>query len=51
LGQAHVCRVCGSTLQFVHDGAATFGLALSALDTPVAVADLQELHRDTCVDW
>ena len=45
------CSVCGSTLQFIRDGSATFGLAVSALDRPLEPQPVRECHVDTKQDW
>jgi len=45
------CSVCGSSLQFVRDGKATFGLAASTLDTPLARLPVRQYHTESRVDW
>lgn len=45
------CDACGSALQFVRDERDTFGLAVSALDTPVEGQAQREYHTDTRAPW
>jgi len=49
--QRAFCDVCGSTLQFVRDGAETFGLAVAALDRPLEPQPVAEYHVESKVDW
>lgn len=45
------CGECGAALQFVRDGARTFGLALPILDSPVATDTVRDVHGDSRVGW
>lgn len=45
------CSECGSALQFIRDDRATFGLAVSALDTPVAAQPAQEYFTESRASW
>lgn len=45
------CNTCGSTLQFIRDGRETFGLAVSALDTPLEPAPIREVHTESKIAW
>jgi len=44
------CRQCGSALQFIRDGKETFGLALSALDTPLPSMPLHDYHAGSACE-
>jgi hypothetical protein len=45
------CRECGSTLQFIRDGAPTFGLAVAALDTPLEPQPIRDVWTESHRDW
>ena len=45
------CSQCGSTLQFIRDDSAAFGLAVSALDRALEPQPIRECHLDSRVDW
>lgn len=49
--QRTFCRQCGSTLQFMRDGAGTFGLAISALDTPLEPQPVRGYHEASRSGW
>lgn len=45
------CGVCGSSLQFIRDNGNTFGLAVSAIDTPIEPQPVREFHGESKIDW
>lgn len=45
------CGRCGSALQFLRDGDATFGLAISALDSPLEPQPIHDYHEDSRSGW
>jgi len=51
VAQRTFCRECGSSLQFMRDGAGTFGLAISALDSPLEPQPLRDYHQGSRSEW
>lgn len=45
------CSRCGSALQFLRDGRDTFGLAISALDSPLEPQPIREYHEASRSGW
>ncbi|MEF8833870.1 MAG: GFA family protein [Halofilum sp. (in: g-proteobacteria)] len=45
------CGHCGSALQFLRDGAPTFGLAISALDSPLEPQPVQDYYVESRSEW
>ncbi len=45
------CGECGATLQFVRDGASSFGLAMPILDSPIATDSVRDIHWENRVAW
>lgn len=45
------CSRCGSALQFLRDGDATFGLAISALDSPLEPQPIRDYHEESRSGW
>jgi len=49
--QRTFCSICGSTLQFMRDDKPTFGLAVSALDTPLEAQPVRETCTESKIGW
>lgn len=45
------CKHCGSALQFLRDGADTFGLAISALDSPLEPQPIRDYYEESRSAW
>ncbi len=45
------CSRCGSALQFLRDGDDTFGLAISALDSPLEPQPIRNYHEESRSGW
>lgn len=45
------CRQCGSALQFMRDGANSFGLAVSALDSPLGPQSIRDYYEESRSRW
>lgn len=45
------CSVCGSSLQFIRDGANYIGLAVSALDRPIEPQPIRDVCTESRVEW
>ncbi|WP_067563238.1 GFA family protein [Halofilum ochraceum] len=51
VAQRTFCGHCGSSLQFMRDGRDTFGLAISALDTPLEPRPIQDYYAESRSGW
>lgn len=45
------CGTCGSSLQFIRDDSTTFGLAISAIDTPIEPQPVREVYSESKIEW